>query len=488
VKAYLSKSLMLVSLVVMSSCSVQSTNPDDRPNFVFIAIDDLNDWVGYMGGHPQARTPNLDALASSGTAFMNAQSVAPGCSPSRNALLYGVEPFNSGLYPFYEHEIHKQLHKKYVSLPQLLKSNGYLTYGTGKIHHGPEKSKLEWTAYFDAKPVEKRYAEGKGFHGKDPKKLSYRPVTNDLDQLTDYQVANHGIDIIKRKHRQPFFVGIGIVKPHLPLDCPEQFYQDSAEPILAPNLYSDDLSDIPAEGNSMRRSGDDNRFRKNGQWEDVRRAYLACVSWVDYNVGRIIEAIESGPNADNTVVVLWSDHGFHLGEKRSFRKFTLWEESSRVPFIIDDRRLLAGKKVDRVDHPVTLINLYKTIAEMARIEAPDYVDGFSLTSMLTDHNAVPAVPAISSWGRGNYSVRTKQWRYIRYFDSSVELYNHYSDPDEWHNLANDDAYQVVVAELDALLPTKEAPTVEEFIAPWSLYGADKERLKALYESAAAEQK
>lgn len=450
-------------------------NQANKPNIVFIAIDDMNDWVGYMDGHPQAITPNMDKLANEGVAFMNAHSVAPGCSPSRNALLYGVEPYKSGLYAFYDHSIHKQLHQKYTSLPQFLKENGYATYGAGKIHHGPEKSELEWTGYLETDNHKKQFARGKGF-GKGSK-ASYRPTTNPYGELYDHQVASYGIDVIGKKHDKPYFAAIGLVKPHLPFDCPVEFYDALPEKITPPELLENDLDDIGVEGNSMRRAGDDKKFKAQKVWGKVRRAYLSCISWADYNVGRVLEAVENSPQADNTIVILWSDHGFHLGEKKSFRKFTLWEESSRVPFIIHDRRQTETKKQRKVEQAVSLINVYRTIAELASLQAPKYVDGFSLVPQLNDQNSPVKAPAIASWGRGNYSVRTENWRLIQYFDKTQELYNNQKDPNEWHNLAGKPEYKEKLTELVNLLPETEAPTVEEYISNWSIYGADKQRLK-----------
>jgi len=446
-----------------------------KPNIVFIAIDDMNDWAGFMKGHPQAMTPNMDELAQQGVVFTNAQTVAPGCSPSRNALLYGVEPYNSGLYPFYDHGIHKQLKEKYTSLPTFLKQNGYNTYGSGKIHHGPEYGNQEWTSYLDAERFPKVFAKGKGFANN--KKSSFRPVTNPLEQLFDHQVASYGIDVINQKHDKPYFAAIGLVKPHLPFDCPVQFYDALPEKIEAPAILENDLNDIGREGNSMRRAGDDKKFTANNQWEDVRRAYLSCISWVDYNVGRIISAVENSPEADNTVVILWSDHGYHLGEKKSFKKFTLWEEASRVPFIILDNRNKSTDKNRKVDQAVTLINIYKTIADMAGLQTPDYVDGFSLVPQLADQSVSVSAPAISSWGRGNYSVRTENWRLIKYFDGEMELYHNKQDKHEWHNLAKKAEYQDKLKELVAMLPKTEAPIIEEYISDWSLFGADAKRLK-----------
>ncbi len=462
--------------VLLLATTIEAMEQNKQPNFVFIAIDDLNDWVGYMDGHPQAKTPNMDSLANQGVAFTNAHSVAPGCSPSRNALLEGVEPFNSGLYPFYEHEIHKDLKQKYTSLPTLLKNNGYQTFGAGKIHHGPEYSAAEWSDYLKPQHFAKTYAVGKGFHSN--KKASYRPTTNPYHQMLDHQVTSYGINVVGKKHEQPFFVAIGLEKPHLPFDCPVEFYDALPDKILPPKIVDNDLDDIGPEGNSMRRAREDKRFSDNGRWQDVRRAYLACAHWVDYNVGHIMDAVKKGPNKDNTVVVLWSDHGYHLGEKKTFKKFTLWEEASRVPFIIYDTREpeTFGREVKQ---GVTLINIYKTIAEFAGIETPDYVDGFSLVPYMTNPALPVEKPAIMSWGQGNYSVRTQDWRLIQYFDGTQELYHNQEDQNEWHNLAGQPEYKKKLVELTALLPKQEAPTVEKYLAGWSIFGADKARLRAV---------
>lgn len=269
---------------------------------------------------------------------------------------------------------------------------------------------------------------------------------------------------------------MGFRKPHLPLECPRQFYEPLSVSIAPPNILESDLEDIGPEANSMRRAKDDRRFRKKLQWEEVRRNYLACVSWIDYNIGRLLEALSSQSATKRTIVVLWSDHGFHLGEKMTFRKFTLWEESTRVPFLVSDSRT-ASAAGNRVESPVTLINIYRTIAELAGVEVPEYVDGFSLVPHMENPDLETPSPAITTWGRGNYSVRTANWRYIQYFDGDKELYNHSVDPNEWHNLANLPEHRERVASMASKLPTVEANTIEEHIQPWSLFGADARKIK-----------
>jgi len=333
--------LLLLLFVVLS---LSGTQAQDKPNILFIAIDDMNDWTGFLGGHPQALTPNLDKLAEKGVNFTNAHCSAPGCSPSRNALLYGVEPFNSGLYPFYEHAIHEQLMEKYTSLPRFFKENGYQTFGAGKIHHISKDDKHEWSDYFVLKSSQKIFQEGVGYQVGNSWEMSFRPTINSDEEHVDYQVASYGVEVLKQKHDLPFFLAVGIVKPHLPFDCPVRFFDALSEHIEPPAILEEDLIDIPAEGNSFRRAGDDRLFRRDSAWEDVRRAYLACISWADFNIGRVLDELAKSPYAENTIVVIWSDHGFHLGEKMSFKKFTLLEEATRVPFIIYDGRKKSGMK------------------------------------------------------------------------------------------------------------------------------------------------
>jgi arylsulfatase A-like enzyme len=460
-------------LIFLSTLFISSLSAETAPNILFIAIDDMNDWTGFLGGHPQAQTPNMDTLAKAGVNFTNAHCSAPGCSPSRNALLYGIEPFNSGLYPFYEHEIHQDLHQKYTSLPRLLKENSYNTYGSGKIHHGPKGDSREWTDYYEPKNFKMSYAQGEGYQVGKSHKSSFRPTISPYEEHLDHQFVDYGIDILSQKHDKPFFLAVGIVKPHLPFNSPKAFFDALPAVISPPEIPNDDLKDIPKEAKSFLKTRDDKQFKKDKAWEDVRRAYLACISWADYNVGRLVKALEESEYADNTIIVLWSDHGYHMGEKNTFRKFTLWEESTRVPFIIKDLRPESNSQKGNCHQAVSLINIYKTIADFADIKVPNYVDGVSLSPLLQDLSKKINYPAITSWGKGNYSIRSDDWRYTRYHDETEELYFHKTDPNEWHNLAQNPEYENKKNELKKLLPKSSQDTVQKHIATWSLRGADK---------------
>ncbi|VGO16443.1 Arylsulfatase [Pontiella desulfatans] len=467
---------MKAILILLFSCSITVVLASERPNILFIAIDDMNDWTGFLGGHPQAQTPSMDRLAKKGVNFTNAHCSAPGCSPSRNALLYGAEPFNSGLYAFYDQEgFSNEVLEGYTSLPELFKNNGYNTYGSGKIHHRREPTDAEWTEFHEPpKTNPLKFDDVEGYIQGKKGKMRFSPTLNPLEDHTDYKNTSFGVDVLSREHEQPFFLAVGIVRPHLPFTAPKQFFDLYPMEVEPPRINPTDHSDIPKVGKAMAKVGDDNKFKKDKAWNKVRRAYLACVSWADFNVGRLIDALEESPYADNTVVVLWSDHGYGMGEKKHFRKFALWEETTRVPFIFWDAREKKAVAGREVQDGVSLINVYRTLAEISDLDVPEKADGFSLVPQLKDPSAPVEGQAICTWGRGNYTVRTRDWRYTRYYDGGEELYDHTKDPDEWTNLANNPEYADVKTRLSAKLPQQEVPIIMEGLEGWSIpYSADK---------------
>lgn len=441
-----------------------------QPNILFIAIDDMNDWTGFLGGHPQAQTPNMDKLAEKGVNFTNAHCAAPGCSPSRNALLYGVEPFHSGLYAFYDKGAPKEVVKPYTGLPRFLREHGYETFGAGKIYHGSFHEPAGWNDYLE--PTNDKLnldvAAGYQLKGKQPFKYSFCPTTNPLEEHLDHKIASYGVEVLKQKHDQPFFLAVGFHKPHLPFICPKRFFDLYPGEVQPPPIKADDLADVPAVGRSMVKIKYDRDFKRDHAWTKVRRAYLACISWTDFNVGRVLDALADSPYAGHTIVVLWSDHGYALGEKNHFTKFALWDVTTRVPFIIWDARDKDAPAGRKVADPVSLIDIYRTLAGLAGLDAPQYVDGFSLVPQLKNPSTPIKQPEICTWGRGNYGVRDRNWRYIRYYDGTEELYDHTKDPNEWTNQANNPEYANVKKRLAAAIPENEAPLVKKGAAAWSI--------------------
>ncbi len=461
--------LFVTILFIIPTIGIAATQGEVRPpNFLFIAVDDMNDWVGPLKGHPQAITPNLDMLAAKGVNFTQAYCPSPGCSPSRNAILYGREPFNTGWYAFYDDmSFHEAAKDSNVSLPRLLSESSYLTYGAGKVHHREFAPAWEWTDYLVEKPTRFRLDLGNGYQLGGQQKYSFCPTLNPMEELPDYQRAQYAIDVLSSSHESPFFLAVGFYRPHLPFICPQQFFDLYPESIKEPDILEGDLDDVPYVGRSMIKKKFDRAFKKDKAWSKVRRAYLACISWTDFNIGRVLEALEQSEYADNTIIILWSDHGYALGEKEHFTKFALWEDTTRVPFMLWDTRNGAAKGATFSD-PVSLINIYRTVADYAGLAVPGEVDGFSLAPYLRTPDIVIDQPAIMTWGQGNYALRNSEYRYIRYYDGTEELYRHPNDPDEWQNLAGNPDYATVVEALQAYLPLDEAPLLREGAEAWSI--------------------
>ncbi len=441
-----------------------------------LCVDDMNDWVGFLGGHPQTITPNLDRLAEKGVNFTNAHCPAPGCSPSRNAILFGIEPHNSGLYVFYNiNNIEDGVLNDYTSLPHLFKNNGYTTCGLTKVFHNPDnryRQDSTWNEYESYNDSNMQLLKDEGYYPEPyNRRLVACPASNELEDFLDYKNAQHAVGFLERTHEDPFFLAVGFIRPHTPFIAPKANYDKFNEPIVAPAIMVDDLEDIPLAGRANAQLYADYPLRRDKAWEQMRRGYLACINFIDDNVGRVMDALENSPYADNTIVVLWSDHGFHLGEKRSFSKFSLWNEATRTPFIIYDPRGQNGNG-SRCNEPVGLIDLYQTLCEMAGITPPEYVDGMSLVPWLDNPQKPKEKPAMTTWGRGNYTLRTNDWRYTRYFDGTEELYAQQCDPNEWHNLADNAEYKEVKESFQKWLPQTETPPVESGRELYNVADAD----------------
>lgn len=468
-----SKSIFVLGALITSAFASAA----ERPNVLMLCIDDMNDWCGFLEGHPQAQTPNMDALAAKGVNFTNAHCTAPGCSPSRNALFLGVEPHKSGLYPFYNlNKINDgSLDRFTVPLPKMFKDNGYKTCGLTKVYHNPDNSwrqSEQWDEYKSYGDSNLKVIKEKGYHPEPYNKRTIAcPASNELKDFRDYQSAMHAVRFLEKNHTEPFFLAVGFILPHTSFIMPEANWDRFDFPIEEPPFRADDLADVPLAGRSNAQIYVEIPVRRDNAWEEIRRGYLASVNFTDDNVGRVLDALEGSPYADNTIIILWSDHGFHLGEKRSFSKFSLWNEATRVPFIIYDPRNKTGN--GRVcEEALGLINVYQTLADLTGLEAPDYVDGMSLSPWLSNPSLSKEEPTMTTWGRGNYTLRTKEWRYTRYFDGSEELYSEANDPNEWINLAQNPAYAEIKSKFIPYLPQAEAAQVAEGRELYNVADAD----------------
>lgn len=436
--------------------------PGKKPNVLFIAIDDMNDWIGCLGGHPDSKTPNLDRLAARGMLFTNAFCAAPLCNPSRAALMTGVRPSTSGVYT---NSQPMRLSTKLAdaeTIPMHFRQAGYDVFGAGKIFHGGFPDPQSWDRYWPSqetsKPSDPSPAKDKqpvnGVAGSG--NLDWGDIGATDEQMGDYQVTDWAIKELAKKHDKPFFMGVGIYKPHLPWYVPKKYF-DMFPPdkITLPNVNEHDLDDVPEAGRKMAKpEGDHKRITEAGKWREAVSAYLACIAFADAMVGRVIDAYDHSPDRDNTIIVLWSDHGWHLGEKLHWRKFSLWEEATHnVLMVVAPGLTKPGQKCTRT---VNLIDLYATLNDVCALPEKKGIESVSMMSLLKDPAAKWDRPALTTYMRNNHSVRSEQWRYIRYADGSEELYDRVKDEMEWTNLAGDPKYADVKKELARWMPATNA--------------------------------
>ncbi len=429
-----------------------------RPNVLFIAVDDMNDWVAGLGGYRgPVHTPNLDRLAARGTLFTNAHCPSPKCAPSRAAILLGRYPSATGLYDN-GHWWAPHLPEA-VTLPMHFRAHGYRVTGAGKIHHHTAgfNPPGQWDAFepllFREDPWfrsdKKNYPWSKS--GPYPSGYPFSGVQNlghenDWGSLpiaeADYDDSHTVAAVLEQlraaaQHGQPFFIACGLFRPHLPWYAPQKYFDlYQLDDIVLPEVYSADLDDLPAPARDLAANGSEDfaRIEKAGQWREAVRAYLSAISFADAQIGRLLDALDRSPHADNTLIALWSDHGWHLGEKRHWHKSTLWERATRVPLII----AAPGYAPARCAQPVNLIDLFPTLLELCRLPAPnDPLQGRSLVPLLRDPTTARSEPSVTEYLPGNAAARDQRYRYIRYHDGSEELYDHATDPHEWHNRAAD---------------------------------------------------
>ncbi|UXX79400.1 sulfatase [Reichenbachiella carrageenanivorans] len=472
-------------------CIGQNQSP--KKNVLFISVDDLNDWEGSMGGNSQAITPHMDKLFESGLLFTNAHASQAVCTASRNSLLSGIHPSSSGWYGSTAamRKTYDQVMTDHTMLPQYFKDNGYKTLAAGKIFHSGvsdyrDKTDLFWDETAPRYQVPENLKErGDGYGGSHfypfPKEgsqiinhygegfrnghsLCYgalEPEDIPGGKMFDELIAEWAVDQLEEDHEKPFFMAVGFVRPHVPYTAPKKYFDlYNLDDIEIPEVPEDEMSDIPNLGKAMAygtiKTGD--HFAvvnlSDTYWKELIYGYLACVSFVDDQVGKVIEALDNSKYADNTIVVLWSDHGQHLGEKKTWRKQDLWEEATRVPLFFKvpgiDNAGLKNKQA------VSLLDLYPTLVELCDTPPVPSLQGESLVPILQDVEAKRGRPVLTTWRYKNHAVRSDDWRYIRYRDGSEELYNHQTDPKEHVNLASDPQYAEVIAEHKKWLPTNDA--------------------------------
>ncbi len=459
-RAHLAVVALLALVAPATSQEQQQSSP---PNVLIISIDDLNDWTGCMGGHPQAKTPNIDRLANRGTLFRNAHCQAPICTPSRASLLTGLYPSTTGLYFLQPGLESSEVANKRPNLLRQFAEAGYQTLGAGKFVHGSNEEK-----YFQ------EYGGRMGGFGPTPEqKLSefdghplwdWGAFPNDDQQMPDSKIADWAVDVLHRKHDKPFFLVAGFWRPHVPMYAPQRWFDlFPRDGVQLPEVVANDREDLSDYAKALTIGLPAPRhewFLEHDAWHDAVRAYLASVAFVDHCVGRVLEALETSGYQDNTIVLLLSDHGWHLGEKQRWAKRSLWNDSTRVPLIISAPGLEQAAATER---PVGLIDIFPTLLELTGQRAREDLQGLSLVPLLKDGETVWARPILTTFCPNNHSLRTTRWHYVRYADGSEELYDYESDPHEWNNLAGRTEHADIIAQMRAALPRENA---EPIIGQW----------------------
>ncbi len=466
----------LFATLILSAMALTALAQDtDRPDVLFISIDDLNDWVGVLGGHPQARTPNIDALAARGMLFTNAHSVSALCNPSRTSLMLGLMPSTTGIYGNSPSWLDIERLADLPTIPRYFRDRGYRTFGAGKVFHAHTFAPGGYAGYNDPRAweafypsFERQLPDEVGPHDRPAngnpitRNFDWSPVVVDDRAMGDGQVVAWSEQQILATGDEPRFVAVGIYRPHLPWFVPQAYLDmHPLEDIALPRVLETDLDDVSAIGREFQQTTNmppldlHQWVLEAEKWQEGVQAYLASGSFADAMVGRVLDALDRSGRADNTVIILWSDHGWHLGEKGRWRKQTLWEESTRVPLIVVAPGVTTPGS--RSARSVSLMDIFPTLTELVGFESPDYLEGTSLMPLLED----PAAPwdhvALSTMEFGNHAVRSDRFRYIRYHDGSEELYDHELDPQEWINIVDDPEYADVKADLARWLPEENEP-------------------------------
>lgn len=461
-------------VLVILSIAATSWAADDpiRSDVLFIVVDDMNDWIRLLDPKAPIRTPNLERLARRGMLFTRAYCASPACNPSRAATLTGLRPSTTGVYGN-KSDWRSAVPQRRTIMQQFLAA-GYDVRGAGKIFHhhlnGAFHDDASFGDFQHMRPQQYPPKKLNGAPGYGSRNTDWGQWPERDEDAIDFYTAGYCVEALSQPvGTKPLFLACGIYKPHSPFFAPSS-YHEPYQQIPPPPRKADDWNDLPAGAKSLMR---DTRWfwqgtmaleeSRPGAYHDFIRAYAACTAFADAQIGRVLDALDKSPRRDNTVIVLWSDHGFHLGEKDHIEKFALWEKSTRIPFIVVAPGVT--NPGSRCDRPVDMTSLYPTLLDLCGLPADAECDGVSLVPLLRDPKAHWDLPALMTYMRGNHAVRSDRWRYIRYADGSEELYDHDADPNEWHNLAGDEQFQEVIRGHRKWLPPKDAAPVPDLKNP-----------------------
>jgi arylsulfatase A-like enzyme len=460
--------LKTLSLGTASLALPKLLRSDDRknPNVLFISVDDMNNWVECMGGNAQIKTPNIDRLAQRGVLFTSTYCPAPLCNPSRTAIMTGLRPSTTDIYN--NNQVWAKEVPDWDTLPRYFKNNGYHVAGGGKIYHHTPKGfnpKDQWHEHFDLIRDQGQQAEHVKRLGLDREYFSdmpehpngswdWGPFEKDDYEMGDGQTVSWAMDFLGKEHEKPFFLTVGLFQPHLPFYAPAKYFDlYPKEEIELPLAPADDLDDLPAAAADVSKAGVDERYKMVVECGELRAAvqgYMASISHADTLIGGLLDALDGSKYAENTIIVFWSDHGYHFGEKEHMAKRTLWERATHIPMIIAAPGIISPG--ERCTRPVDLMSLYPTLIELCGLPEKVENDGISIVPLLRNPAAQWDHVALTTHNKGNHAVCTEQWRYIRYNNGDEELYDIQKDPNEWKNLAGLAEYESVKRKLARQMP------------------------------------
>ncbi len=478
--------LSLAILAAAALLTAANTSAADQPNVLFIAVDDLNDYISPLDNHPGVVSPNFEKLAARSVTFTNAHCAAPACHPSRVAIMTGVHPTTSGIYrnlfgahgPRWRHE--SPVLKNAIVLSQHFRDHGYRAVGGGKIFHTlqwtPGDSQNDPDAWDDYRgdpldPISADWPRPDLIPDSEAGLSPGRPLNGvsqlfgaavltgvEEDEYGDHLVADWAIEQMNASGDQPLFLAVGLFRPHIPWEVTQKWFDlYPIEEVKLPQHLENDLGDARSHG----RESWHRWVMENDQWAHLMQGYLASISYVDNQVGRLLDALDNSPMKDNTIVVLWSDHGFHIGEKENWEKFALWEQTTRVPLFIQAPGI--SQDGSATNQPATLTDVYPTLCELAGLPIPEQCDGTSLVPQLKDPETPRDEPSLTSFTFqkdgtvASHGMSDTRYRYIHYPDGFEELYDLDLDPNEFTNRANDPELAKVKKRFASFLPENPAP-------------------------------
>lgn len=452
-----------VACALLAVMTALTEADEAKPDVLMFVVDDMNDWNRLLDPNGPIHTPNLERLADRGMLFTRAYCASAACNPSRVSALTGLRPSTSGVYGN-KTDWRRALPDR-PTIMQRFMDAGYHVAGAGKIfHHHWDGAFHDVASFHDFQPMRPQNMP--------PKKLNGAPEygspntdwgawpTDERDTI-DSHTADYCANVLRRSSaNQPLFLACGIFKPHSPFFAPPKYHPPYVG-MEKPPRRDDDWNDLPAGADKLLRSKKwfwqgmmKLEVKTPGSYQRFVEAYAACCAFADAQIGRVLDALDQSGRSKNTVIVLWSDHGFHLGEKDHIEKFALWEKTNHIPMIVVAPGIT--KPGSHCDRPVDLSALYPTLLELCDLPADKKCDGVSLVPLLEDPAVAWNRPALMTYMRGNHAVRSDRWRYIRYADGSEELYDHSVDPHEWTNVAADPSNASVIAEHRRWLPEEEA--------------------------------